>query len=68
MAEYKAAQQRCGSDEVVVGSTFVDGNGTSYEYYPLNGSHNTGPVIGGHYFCTNEEAESAGYTKYFLSD
>lgn len=61
MDEYKAIKKRCGSGGVVAGYTYVDGNGFHYYYESKDSSKSQGPVESGHYFCTDEEAEAAGY-------
>lgn len=66
MDEFRAAEERCGGN-IVSGYTYVDGNGESLVYYPMNDTRSGKPVMGGKYFCSDEEAEAAGYEKYFLS-
>jgi len=60
--EYHAAQERCGSNKLAVGYT-ESFQSTKLVYRSVNDPDNRGPVsFGGVYFCTDQEAEAAGYT------
>ncbi len=63
LVDYYATQMRCtGDHQVVVGLRgFL--NRRSY-YFPVGDSHNQGPYVDGKYFCSNKEAEDAGYQVY----
>lgn len=64
--EYDAAVSRCGADNVIVG--LVSFNKVDKFYFPHGDEANGNPYAGGHYFCSNQEAEDAGYEKYILSE
>lgn len=58
--EFSAAQARCQSSQVVVGWKDLYGGKM---YYPLGNSMNT-PTTDASYFCSNEDAEKAGYRQF----
>ncbi len=60
--EFHAAQKRCASEKLAVGykESFQSDR---LVYRSVSDPENTGHVsFGGEYFCTDEEAEAAGYT------
>lgn len=60
MSEYRATQKRCGTEKVVVGFS-ESFQSTKLVYHSIDDRNNSGPVVGGVYFCTDAEAEAAGY-------
>ena len=60
MSEYRAAQERCDTDRITVGMMSL-GGGDNKIYYPAE--QNVGPRLSAHYFCSDKEAEAAGYRR-----
>ena len=60
--EYHAAQKRCGTDKLAIGHK-ESFQSEKLVYDSVDDPNNNGPdMFGGVYFCTDQEAEAAGYT------
>ena len=63
LIDYYGTKVRCGNGhQVIVGMKGMFG--LRDFYFPVGDDHNAGPSVGGKYFCSNKEAEDAGYQVY----
>lgn len=63
LVDYYGTKVRCGNDhQVIVGRPGTLGS-PDY-YFPSGDSNNNGPYMHSKYFCSNKEAEDAGYQVY----
>ncbi len=63
LVDYYATQARCGGGhQVIVGRKGL--LGLRDYYFPTGDPNNNGPSMHSRYFCSNKEAEDAGYQVY----
>ena len=60
-ADYYAAQKRCNSKNLAIGFNSIGGQGKYY--YSTSDTQSQHTVVGGVYFCTDTDAEAAGYVQ-----
>lgn len=64
--EYRAAASRCGEANIIVGEKFPKDPVPRYTR-PTDRDYHV-PTGGGHYFCSEEEAQAAGYEAWLNED